>query len=79
LDLESAANRIINQILIEMDKMDLKKNVFVIGATNRPDIINSHILRRGRLDKLIYISLPDETSRLQIFEPNCVEASSKRC
>ena len=55
-----AADRVINQILIEMDRMSSKKNVFIIGATNRPDIIDPAILRPGRLDHLIYIPLPDE-------------------
>lgn len=43
-----------------MDGMSSKKNVFIIGATNRPDIIDPAILRPGRLDQLIYIPLPDE-------------------
>ncbi len=55
-----AADRVINQILTEMDGMSAKKNVFIIGATNRPDIIDPAILRPGRLDQLIYIPLPDE-------------------
>ncbi|CAF0888916.1 unnamed protein product [Didymodactylos carnosus] len=62
-----AADRVINQILTEMDGMGAKKNVFIIGATNRPDIIDSAILRPGRLDQLIYIPLPDEKSRKAIF------------
>ncbi|KAL1484494.1 hypothetical protein MTO96_050029, partial [Rhipicephalus appendiculatus] len=53
-----AADRVINQILTEMDGMSSKKNVFIIGATNRPDIIDPAILRPGRLDQLIYIPLP---------------------
>ena len=58
--LGGAADRVINQILTEMDGMSSKKNVFIIGATNRPDIIDPAILRPGRLDQLIYIPLPDE-------------------
>ncbi|MCP9261545.1 Transitional endoplasmic reticulum ATPase [Dirofilaria immitis] len=69
-DAGGAADRVINQILTEMDGMSNKKNVFIIGATNRPDIIDSAILRPGRLDQLIYIPLPDEASRLQIFKAN---------
>lgn len=69
-DAGGAADRVINQILTEMDGMGSKKNVFIIGATNRPDIIDSAILRPGRLDQLIYIPLPDELSRLQIFKAN---------
>merc|ERR1712008_314329 len=47
-----------------------KKNVFIIGATNRPDIIDGAILRPGRLDQLIYIPLPDEGSRKSILKSN---------
>ncbi|KAI5709131.1 hypothetical protein M8J76_010927 [Diaphorina citri] len=65
-----AADRVINQILTEMDGMGAKKNVFIIGATNRPDIIDPAILRPGRLDQLIYIPLPDEKSREAIFRSN---------
>merc|ERR1712045_88265 len=52
----------------EMDGMGSKKNVFIIGATNRPDIIDPAILRPGRLDQLIYIPLPDEGSRMSILK-----------
>ncbi len=48
--------------------MNAKKNVFIIGATNRPDQIDSALLRPGRLDQLIYIPLPDEEGRLSILE-----------
>ncbi|XP_028413042.1 transitional endoplasmic reticulum ATPase [Dendronephthya gigantea] len=63
-----AADRVINQVLTEMDGMNAKKNVFIIGATNRPDIIDGAILRPGRLDQLIYIPLPDEPSRVSILK-----------
>jgi len=63
-----AADRVINQVLTEMDGMGAKKNVFIIGATNRPDIIDAAILRPGRLDQLIYIPLPDDASRTQILK-----------
>merc|ERR1711936_591904 len=65
-----ASDRVINQILTEMDGMGSKKNVFIIGATNRPDIIDSAIMRPGRLDQLIYIPLPDEASRMSILKAN---------
>ncbi|KAJ8283500.1 hypothetical protein COCON_G00023500 [Conger conger] len=65
-----AADRVINQILTEMDGMSDKKNVFIIGATNRPDIIDPAILRPGRLDQLIYIPLPDLPSRSAILTAN---------
>lgn len=53
-----------------MDGMGSKKNVFIIGATNRPDIIDPAILRPGRLDQLIYIPLPDQKSREAILKAN---------
>jgi len=65
-----AADRVLNQMLTEMDGMNAKKTVFIIGATNRPDIIDGALLRPGRLDQLIYIPLPDEASRRQIFKAN---------
>jgi transitional endoplasmic reticulum ATPase len=69
-DAGGAADRVINQILTEMDGMGAKKNVFIIGATNRPDIIDPAILRPGRLDQLIYIPLPDEKSRISVLKAN---------
>ncbi|KAF9600159.1 hypothetical protein IFM89_004874 [Coptis chinensis] len=59
-DAGGVADRVLNQLLTEMDKMFAKKTVFIIGATNRPDIIDSALLRPGCLDQLIYIPLPDE-------------------
>jgi len=67
-DAGGAADRVLNQLLTEMDGMNSKKTVFIIGATNRPDIIDPALLRPGRLDQLIYIPLPDDKSRLQIFK-----------
>jgi transitional endoplasmic reticulum ATPase len=67
-DAGGAGDRVINQILTEMDGVGKKKNVFVIGATNRPDIIDPAIIRPGRLDQLVYIPLPDEPSRLSILK-----------
>lgn len=66
-DAGGAADRVLNQLLTEMDGMTSKKTVFIIGATNRPDIIDPALLRPGRLDQLIYIPLPDEASRKSIF------------
>lgn len=67
-DAGGASDRVINQILSEMDGMNKKKNVFIIGATNRPDTVDPAIMRPGRLDQLIYIPLPDEASRLSILK-----------
>merc|ERR1719329_382460 len=62
-----AGDRVINQMLTEMDGINSKKSVFIIGATNRPDIIDPTIIRPGRLDQLVYIPLPDEASRANIL------------
>ncbi|KAG6741126.1 hypothetical protein POTOM_056614 [Populus tomentosa] len=67
-DAGGAADRVLNQLLTEMDGLSAKKTVFVIVATNRPDTIDPALMRPGLLDQLIYISLPDECSRLQIFK-----------
>merc|ERR1719457_433223 len=62
-----AADRVMNQLLTEMDGIGAKKNVFIIGATNRPDVIDTALMRPGRLDQLIYIPMPDFESRLSIL------------
>jgi transitional endoplasmic reticulum ATPase len=64
------SDRVINQILSEIDGMGSGKTLFIIGATNRPDILDPGIMRPGRLDQLIYIPLPDRESRMSIFKAN---------
>jgi len=60
--------RVVNQLLTSMDGIEGLKNVMIMGATNRPDMIDPALLRPGRFDKLIYIGLPDLESRLRILE-----------
>lgn len=67
-DAGGASERVVNALLTEMDGMNAKKNVFIIGATNRPDIIDPALMRPGRLDQLLYIPLPDEPGRLSILQ-----------
>ncbi len=69
-DAGGAGDRVINQLLTEMDGVGSKKNIFFIGATNRPEILDEAIIRPGRLDQLIYIPLPDQPSRLGILKAN---------
>jgi len=69
-DAGGAGDRVINQLLTEMDGIESKKNVFVIGATNRPDILDPAIMRPGRLDQKVYIPMPDLGSRIGIFKAN---------
>jgi ribosome biogenesis ATPase len=66
-----ATERVVNQLLTEMDGLDERKNVFVIAATNRPDIIDKAMLRPGRLDKLLYVPLPTKDDRHSILETIC--------
>ena len=66
-----ATERVVNQLLTEMDGLEDRRNVFVIAATNRPDIIDKAMLRPGRLDKLLYVPLPNKDDRLSILETLC--------
>jgi len=63
-----AMDSIVNQILTSMDGIENMENVFVLAATNRPDIIDESLLRNGRFDKLIYIPPPDKKSRIEILK-----------
>lgn len=69
-DAGGAGDRVINQLLTEMDGVGAKKNIFFVGATNRPEILDEALLRPGRLDQLIYIPLPDQPSRLGVLKAN---------
>jgi len=60
--------RVISQMLTELDGLEELHNVVVIAATNRPDMVDTALLRPGRLDRLLYIPAPDEASRLAIFK-----------
>merc|ERR1719498_1761383 len=69
-DAGGAGDRVMNQLLTEMDGVTAQKMVFFIGATNRPDIIDPALMRPGRLDSLMYIGLPDFEARIGIFKAN---------
>ena len=64
----NVTERVISQLLTEMDGLSALHDVVVIAATNRPDIIDPALLRPGRFDKSIYIGTPDRASRKKIFE-----------
>lgn len=57
-----------NTLLTELDGMENRSAVYVIAATNRPDIIDAAMLRPGRLDKLLYVQLPTREERLDILQ-----------
>jgi transitional endoplasmic reticulum ATPase len=67
-DSSGVSSRVTSQILAEMDGIEELTDVIVIGATNRPDLLDPAILRPGRFDKLIYVPPPDEKSRHQILK-----------
>ena len=63
-----ASVRVVNQLLTEMDGLENRQQVFIMAATNRPDIIDPAILRPGRLDKTLYVGLPPPEDRLAILK-----------
>ena len=60
--------RVISQILTELDGLEELRDVVVIGATNRPDMIDAALLRPGRFDRLLYVGVPDLEARKLIFK-----------
>ncbi|XP_061692657.1 nuclear valosin-containing protein-like isoform X7 [Syngnathoides biaculeatus] len=65
---ESGASvRVVNQLLTEMDGLETRRQVFIMAATNRPDIIDPAVLRPGRLDKTLYVGMPPPADRHAIL------------
>ena len=62
------SERVISQLLTELDGVITLEDVVIIAATNKPDIVDPAVLRPGRFDRLIYVSEPDEKARLEIFK-----------
>jgi SpoVK/Ycf46/Vps4 family AAA+-type ATPase len=70
--------RLLSQLLTELDGVQntssgiggekKQQRVVVVGATNRPDLLDSALMRPGRMDRLIYVGVPDEASRANIFQ-----------
>jgi ribosome biogenesis ATPase len=63
-----ASERVVNQLLTEMDGLESRSATFVVAATNRPDMIDPAMLRPGRLDKLLYVPLPPPDGRAAILK-----------
>jgi cell division protease FtsH len=57
----------LNSLLVEMDGFDTQEGVIIIAATNRPDVLDSALLRPGRFDRQVYVDLPDLNGREQIL------------
>lgn len=66
--LSESSSRVVNTLLTELDGLNDRKGIFVIGATNRPDMIDPAMLRPGRLDKTLFIELPNAQERLDILK-----------
>uniref|UniRef100_A0A8C3MG55 Vesicle-fusing ATPase n=1 Tax=Geospiza parvula TaxID=87175 RepID=A0A8C3MG55_GEOPR len=63
----NVADRVLAQLLTEMDGIEQLKDVTILAATNRPDMIDKALLRPGRIDRIIYVPLPDAATRREIF------------
>ncbi|XP_055700573.1 nuclear valosin-containing protein-like [Phlebotomus papatasi] len=63
----TGAARVVNQLLTEMDGLEDRKGVFVLAATNRPDMIDSAVLRPGRFDKILFVGIPGTSDREDIL------------
>jgi len=60
--------RVLNQLLAEMDGLEDLKDILIIGATNRPDMLDTALLRPGRFDKILLVNAPEEEGRLNVFK-----------
>lgn len=66
--LSESSARVVNTLLTELDGLSSREGIYVIGATNRPDIIDSAMLRPGRLETLLFVDLPGEDERVEILQ-----------
>jgi cell division protease FtsH len=63
-----AREQTLNQVLVEMDGFEKKENVIVMAATNRPDVLDTALLRPGRFDRRVTLDLPDRSDRIEILK-----------
>ena len=66
--LSESSARVVNTLLTELDGLSSRQGIYVIGATNRPDIIDPAMLRPGRLETLLFVDLPGEEERVEILK-----------
>jgi len=72
-DSNKVTERVLNQMLSEMDGLEDMKDVLVIGATNRPDMLDTALLRPGRFDRILLVNAPTQEGREQIFKVHTKE------
>lgn len=72
----NVGDRVLAQLLNEMDGVENLSDVTIVAATNRPDMIDKALMRPGRLDRIVYVSLPDRSTRKEIFELKLKEIPS---
>ena len=60
--------KVLSQMLTELDGLESKKDIVVIAATNRPDILDPALIRPGRIDRILLVPAPDEKSRIEILK-----------
>ncbi|KAK0493291.1 P-loop containing nucleoside triphosphate hydrolase protein [Armillaria luteobubalina] len=77
--LSESSARVVNTLLTELDGLDARKSVYVIAATNRPDMIDPAMVRPGRLDKLLYVDLPNGDERAEIVRTMTRKVPLARC
>ena len=66
--LSESSARVVNSLLTELDGLSNRNGIYVIAATNRPDIIDPAMLRPGRLETLLFVDLPSENERIEILQ-----------
>ena len=67
-DSSGAYERLVDQLLVELDGLEELHQVVILGATNRPDLVDPGLLRPGRFDKILYVPIPDKEGRRKVFE-----------
>ena len=74
-DSTGVTDRVVNQLLTELDGVEELKGVVVVAATSRPDLLDPALLRSGRIDRLVHCSFPDSASRLNLFKSLAKQSS----
>ena len=66
------AERVLTQLLTELDGLEPIRDVLLVAATNRPDLLDAALTRPGRIDRVLYVPLPDPDTRLQVTLPRVI-------